>query len=532
MFSLKINNILVFAFLAIASLVGTSSTFAQGNGGGNNNAFHGAIYTSTKTGTSVNENQYDAKKDVYLNGGPQNNAPHGLPNEVFYFQVTGPNGGQQEVLLSQDNAVCRQLYVVNGAVAGVLPRVSDLVPANLPSNITARRPDSCPAHANGDFNPANGSTPVQLIPFSDTPNPGGVYSVNLIRKTSSTTISTTDPKVITYEQNNAKNDNFKIKLPVVCVPPNPACTDPTVTLSGTKFYDANANHQWDGALTEPGIGGFKIIVTTFDLDPENGNRTNVDVLPTIDTKPNGTWSQVINRNKYYEVVEVVPPRIPENSFPYWRQTYPLANSQGLRGHSGHATTDISDLDFGNICFVQSLDGRTLGFWSNQNGKKAMENPSTGGMNSALAFLTSLNLRDFNGNHYDPSSYNTGATGFRSWLLSGNAVNMSYMLSVQMAATELSMRAGLLSRNSIVDATGYNLPDDFVTLGTEANYANFLLAGSQDAQLVTRSGNSLRITQEAWKNFLDAVNNNRLGFASSTPCSPIYPQIPPVVNIDN
>ena len=32
----------------------------------------GAIWTSLSDGTTVNANLYDAKEDVYLNGGPQN----------------------------------------------------------------------------------------------------------------------------------------------------------------------------------------------------------------------------------------------------------------------------------------------------------------------------------------------------------------------------------------------------------------------------------------------------------------------------
>lgn len=52
---------------------------------------------------------------MYLNGGPQNANGPGLPEGLYYFQVTDPSGG---TLLSTDNAVCRQLQVVGGAVAG------------------------------------------------------------------------------------------------------------------------------------------------------------------------------------------------------------------------------------------------------------------------------------------------------------------------------------------------------------------------------------------------------------------------------
>src|SRR5207247_514316 len=119
-------------------------------------AFSGAIYTSLGDGTVVNQNLYDQKSDVYLNGGPQTLNAKGLPDGTYYFQVTDPGGS---VLLSSDNAVCRQLQVVGGVIAGAV--------------------GPCP-HANGTLNPANNSTPVQLIPFADTANNGGEYKVWLI----------------------------------------------------------------------------------------------------------------------------------------------------------------------------------------------------------------------------------------------------------------------------------------------------------------------------------------------------------------
>ena len=52
---------------------------------------------------------------MYLSGGPQNLKASGLPDGTYYFQVTNPSGA---TLLSTDAAVCRQLMVVNGRVAG------------------------------------------------------------------------------------------------------------------------------------------------------------------------------------------------------------------------------------------------------------------------------------------------------------------------------------------------------------------------------------------------------------------------------
>src|SRR5689334_17336051 len=111
-------------------------------------AFSGAIYTTDKNGTEVNQNIYDLSTDVYISGGPQNHNASGPPDGTYYFQVTDPSGN---VLLSTDIATCRQLVVSGGRIAGASPA----------SGVCK--------HANGTFNPAaNGATPVQLSPYSAT----------------------------------------------------------------------------------------------------------------------------------------------------------------------------------------------------------------------------------------------------------------------------------------------------------------------------------------------------------------------------
>ena len=121
----------------------------------------GAIFTTDSTGLEVNVNQYAAKPDVYLNGGPGVNAPVGAaglsPDGTYVFQVTDPSG---KVLLSQDAAQCREVTVSGGVITGVT--------------------GPCP-HATG-LSLSPGEVTVQLCTppdpgscFNDTPNNGGVY---------------------------------------------------------------------------------------------------------------------------------------------------------------------------------------------------------------------------------------------------------------------------------------------------------------------------------------------------------------------
>jgi hypothetical protein len=351
------------------------------------------------------------------------------------------------------------------------------------------------------FNAANGSTPVQLMPFNDTPNNGGEYKAWLIRQTSQTSIAP-DGIHINFDSKDTKTDNFKVR--------QQECQDcdPQTRLFGRKFYDANANGVKDPGPNEPGVQGVRI---TLCVTTDSGTTCE-----TIETDSAGEWSTVISTGSTYTVCETLPNTCPQDgSGSYWLQTAPAADSTGARCYSGIAGgQDIIGLDFGDICFHPASGGFTLGFWSNKNGEKIMK--SNDNFAGALAFLNSLPLKDYNGTNkdFDPNNY----TQFRTWLLSGNAVNMAYMLSVQLSATSLDVRFGFLSNGQLVDATSLGL--GIVSIGTLRAAAIAELNGCGNPCL-TFSGNPLRADQEIIKGALDTINNNRLAFASSSPCGVCY-----------
>lgn len=118
----------------------------------------GAIFTTVANGSEVNYNIYPSKDAVYLDGGPGPGAPQtaaGLDDGTYVFQVTNPSG---KTLLSQDPAICRQFTVENGIITGIVA-----VPG-------------CTPHVTGT-DVDHGATTIQLMPYSDTPNPGGEYKV-------------------------------------------------------------------------------------------------------------------------------------------------------------------------------------------------------------------------------------------------------------------------------------------------------------------------------------------------------------------
>jgi hypothetical protein len=120
----------------------------------------GAIFTTIKDGTVVNENvHYGSKRDVYLDGGPGPNAPNkaaALPAGDYYFQVTDPSG---KTLLSTDSIHCRIIHFNdNGQIDQVKEEAGCTTGAHKSGN---------------DLN--DGGLTVQLYPFADTPNPGNEY---------------------------------------------------------------------------------------------------------------------------------------------------------------------------------------------------------------------------------------------------------------------------------------------------------------------------------------------------------------------
>ena len=135
------------------------------------------------------------------------------------------------------------------------------------------------------------------------------------------------------------------------------------------------------------------------------------------------------------------------------------------------------------------NGKTLGFWSNKNGQSYINGTD-------LAMLADLNLVDARGVDFNPTSYTT----FRNWLLRADAVNMGYMLSAQLSATELTVFNGLQDGSQKVwldDGDGIIEPGETPTINDIMTTANGLTKSTD------------RALQEYYKNLLDKFNNNLL-----------------------
>jgi len=268
----------------------------------------GAIFTTTPDGGIVNENvHYQQKIEVYLDGGPPVNAPQGaagLPDGDYYFQVTDPSG---KVLLSEDPAKCRKIHVEDGVIEALLnigetynpPGPGGPFPCHIqdpPAPPDPAGPDDAGTSESHDTNTDKDHGPpaivVQLMPFFDTPNPGGVYKAWMIpaeRYVLNGGDPEANPKALKVKgkqigfkrdpgfgppRDQVKTDNFKVK----------EAPEPPM-LRVLKFNDLNGDGVWNPG--EPEIGVDQCLTVDGQIIPCDENHG----WPVSITDPTGAPPQ-------------------------------------------------------------------------------------------------------------------------------------------------------------------------------------------------------------------------------------------------
>jgi hypothetical protein len=204
----------------------------------------GAIFTTVANGSEVNANIYASKDAVYLDGGPGPGAPQtaaGLDDGRYVFQVTDPSGKK---LLSTDAARCRQFDVANGIITNVVAT-------------------GCQHNTGADID--HGATTVQLMPYLDTPNPGGVYKAwAILAANYKCSLNVVDcgykpgSNVHGFAPADSKTDNFKVKNTVA------------QEIDTRFFVDANGNNYLDDGETV--LDGAQIMWTDT-LGAQNGKSS-------------------------------------------------------------------------------------------------------------------------------------------------------------------------------------------------------------------------------------------------------------------
>lgn len=275
-----------------------------------------------------------------------------------------------------------------------------------------------------------------------------------------------------------------------------APTDESV--SGAKYYDANANGQRDPG--EPGIGGWMIDVT-------NGGTTSVA------TGADGSFTLDVDAGTF-TVAE-------QQGGGSWVQT---GNGVDQSGGTGDVTLNpdltytvdlgagetATGLNFGNVC-VGGTGAKTKGFWQNKNGEAAFRG-GPGGPTGALTLLNGLNLKGATGADVTFASY----PAFRNWIRDADASTSAHMLSAQLAAMALNRHVGYVSGSELILAKGT----------TSANAAGFATVDAIIAEANAALGAATpdRAYQLLLSGIIDAANNDGT-FVQADPAScpaPVFP----------
>ncbi len=284
--------------------------------------------------------------------------------------------------------------------------------------------------------------------------------------------------------NNDAGNQADLSNLVFCFMHEPPPPPPDGSISGFKWYDRNKNGERDDG--EPLLTGWRInltdgVETWCLLTNEAGAFTFSGLAPAT-----------------YWLSEASPP-----VGSGWVQTWPAGNIYEIELEPDEAR---SGFRFGNVCEVTATGGFTLGYWSNRNGSADLTAYNRTRHSQAWQdHLDSYNLVNRNGSAFDANTY----AGFRTWLLDANSTNMSYMLSVQMAATLLNMEV----KGASYTGHGVVWNGEWKSIGTLIGEANTFLALNP----VTRDGSVNRAQAEAYKNLFDDLNNNRRMLIPYDPC---------------
>jgi hypothetical protein len=188
----------------------------------------GAVYTTVDThdpnfpnechngNPAVNCNQYTAKQFVYLNGGPAKNQLS--PDGVYFYAVLAPSGqsdpndGSTENLSSPyDCYKNREIQITGGEVSAIYSSTDPTCFHN-----TGAQPVGTPHVSDSPF--------VQLYPYVNTTNPGGVYimAVCYVGPTGTTTLpAPVTPSLCKYDAFKVVQDDTPPSCKLIATTPGP-----------------------------------------------------------------------------------------------------------------------------------------------------------------------------------------------------------------------------------------------------------------------------------------------------------------------
>lgn len=417
---------------------------SQNHGGGQ--PVRGAIFTTDPEGEAVNQNHFAFKEDVHLNGGPRHgNAPRLSPDGAWYYQVTDP--GCQVLLAGPAGDDVDVPYT--GPESGKVITVED-----------------------GFFTDL-----MQLAPFNDTPNPGGVYKVWATPAEYYDESMTAPGGCFGFVPRFSKMDTFKVDREMIPPPPpeNKYC------ISGYKLFDpyageSHVNGEWIG------VSGIRVVVKGDGVYEE-----------TYTSGLTGSYEVCGLKAGEYKVKEVLPPW---NDI-RWIPVGPVKHQVSLPGpmEPGHVT----GINFVNACFIANgiddwdAKGRIpllIQLWDQLEASSILAHPLI-----VYVFNEAFDA--------DIEAITTGEE-LRAFLLLQSDDKL-----VLLAQGVMNLQLNLLAGEIDADAK-VQLGDSIVTAGV-------LLATAAEAAL---DPSALDPTSEAFKVLFDAVVGIYL--LQDEPCPVVYP----------
>ncbi len=246
----------------------------------------GAIFTTLEDGSVVNGNIYSNATDVYLDGGPGPNAPStaaGLPEGDYFFQVTDPSGKR---LLSLDPVDSRKVHV---NAAGVIDHIYEAPTVTV---IKGKNKSEWGTHAEGeDIDHFElGAITVQLMPYKNTPNKGGVYKVWMtpVDQFVGDTSQIDNPEYFHgFVPAWSKTDNYKVLRANGGEPPVGRVYQHT--LYAFKFIDFDVDGDWD-----PDEPAWEWGVSASDnIGAVNNYTTPTSLVPLVVWYADNAWASTV-----------------------------------------------------------------------------------------------------------------------------------------------------------------------------------------------------------------------------------------------
>jgi hypothetical protein len=300
-------------------------------------------------------------------------------------------------------------------------------------------------------------------------------------------------------------DGNDVVVTIISVP-MPPIADPSLVTTASYSIVNGEVRLTDSAILADGFSATGTITFTLHA-PDSTTQT----LPAVTVSGNGT---------YVTPIFVVATQVGTY---WWTASYSGDSNNNPASDPG---TSVQELI---TTVANPTGGLSIGFWTNKNGQ-ALETLTD------FSALTALSLRTSTGANQDftatgGAALATDKASLAAWLKSATATNMAYMLSAQLAATQLDVLHGYVDANGYVDVnlisaafrSSFNTSNDLIAalnsqggltdaygivkIQSLMNAANSVLSTTPGSNTVAAS--ALRSYEEALKDVLDAINNNQL-----------------------